>query len=353
MPLLRAAQSALAGLSAAHTRQQLRSPAARQAPLRLSRGLAQQRFRTFAAMTPAEKYLFDTNGFIIVPQVLSPDEVAKCQAAIDERKDQFLERTGRLRLGGNSPLAGDGTTGRQDLAGILGWKIPGGSPFRQLLAHPRLLPYIEEVCGKGYRMDHQPFILQQQAGAEGFVFHGGATDDNGNWDQALAYGFHHGRMYTPLLAMSLQLTDSAPGEGGFVVVRGSHKSNYPCPIEIKEYREHTEHSYQPAMKAGDVLLFSEALTHGTLPWTADRTRRVGLYRFSPAAVAYGRSYYPTWPKEFTEGMTPAELAVMEPPYHLRLDRPSPAEDGENIVTHEPRAGFKKEFDKKVFGTTYF
>lgn len=33
-------------------------------------------------------------------------------------------------------------------------------------------------------MDHLPFILQQTKGAEGFVFHGGATDENGNWDQA-------------------------------------------------------------------------------------------------------------------------------------------------------------------------
>lgn len=37
------------------------------------------------------------------------------------------------------------------------------------------------------RMDHLPFVLQQTKGAEGFVFHGGATDDNGHWDQARAY----------------------------------------------------------------------------------------------------------------------------------------------------------------------
>jgi len=64
-------------------------------------------------------------------------------------------------------------------------------------------------------------------------------------------------MWCPLLAMSVALTDAAEGEGGFVIVRGSHKSNFPAPVGLKEYRQFTEHSYQPAVKAGDVIFFSE------------------------------------------------------------------------------------------------
>jgi hypothetical protein len=49
-----------------------------------------------------------------------------------------------------------------------------------------------------------------------------------------------------------------------------------------------EHVYQPATRAGDVLIFSEAATHGSLPWTReDKQRRVALFRFSPGNVAYG------------------------------------------------------------------
>lgn len=38
-------------------------------------------------------------------------------------------------------------------------------------------------------------------------------------------------MYNPLLAVSVQLSDAAEGEGGFVVIRGSHKvrSSSPSP----------------------------------------------------------------------------------------------------------------------------
>jgi hypothetical protein len=55
--------------------------------------------------------------------------------------------------------------------------------------------------------------------------------------------------------------------------------------------------------------------------------------------------------------TAAQRAVLEPPYHLRLDRPAPATtehgDGAEVVTPMQRADFKIEHDSKVFGTKYF
>ena len=149
----------------------------------------------------------------------------------------------------------------------------------------------------------------------------------------------------------MHLTDVEEGDGGFCIVRGSHKSNYVCPPSIKRYEEATEHSYQPAVNAGDVVVFTEATTHGTLPWTAEHTRRACLYRFAPATSAYGRAYVPDWPAEMTEGLTPAEAAVLEPPYHPRLDRPALTLAGE--VEGQRRAEFKKEHDAKVFGSRYF
>jgi len=277
------------------------------------------------------------------------------------------ERTGALRLGGEKgdPLSGDGATGREDLGGILGWRdVAGehGGPFRQMLCHPRLLPYYDALCGRGYRLDHSPFVLQQRSGAEGFVLHGGAVDDAGRPDWELAYGCRNGTMRCNLLAASLQLVDTAPGDGGFVLLRGSHKANFACPQAVKELKAGAEHGATPAMRAGDVLLFAEAATHGTLPWRRPDTRRVALYRFAPAAASYGRGYLreggevgsaAAWPAAYRDGLTPAQAAVMEPPYHTRLDRPAPADDGVTTVVPEPRAGFKKDFDHSVFGTTYF
>lgn len=55
-----------------------------------------------------------------------------------------------------------------------------------------------------------------------------------------------------------------------------------------------------AAVAGDVLLFTEAATHGTLPWKAQHQRRVVIYRFAPATMAYGRAYTPSWPAAMME-----------------------------------------------------
>ena len=56
---------------------------------------------------------------------------------------------------------------------------------------------------------------------------------------------------------------------------------------------------------------------------------------------------------FAEGMTPAQLAVMEPPYNLRMNRPSVHPESGEVVEPEPRDAFKIEFDEKVFGTKYY
>ena len=72
--------------------------------------------------------------------------------------------------------------------------------------------------------------------------------------------------------------------------------------------------HQPAAKAGDVIMFSEATVHGTRPWTSDAERRAVLYRFAPANMAYGKAYTPAWPKGMSDRMDEQQRAVLEPPY---------------------------------------
>ena len=37
----------------------------------------------------------------------------------------------------------------------------------------------------------------------------------------------------------------------------------------------------PSLGAGDLLIFSEALVHGTMRWNSDKPRRSLLYKYSP------------------------------------------------------------------------
>jgi hypothetical protein len=69
-------------------------------------------------------------------------------------------------------------------------------------------------------------------------------------------------------------------------------------------------------------------------------------------VGYGRSYYPQWPENIINSLTPTQRCVLEPPYANRLDRPVIANEGQDIEVSS-RSTLKKNFDQEVFGTKYF
>jgi len=308
-----------------------------------------------SGLSDAERFFFDLNGFITVKGLLSPAEVKACNNAIDvhaaeirSREDETLRNTKE-----GTPLRGDGTTPRKELGCMLSWPEPHCTPFRHLLAHPRIVPYLNDLCGSGFRMDHLPLLIVQKKGGEGFHLHGGPLHDDGRFNPTLQYRCEKGEFYNSLLAMSVQLVDHNEGDGGFCVARGSHKMNFPMPDAFRHGQDFQEHLYQPTTKAGDVVFFSEATVHGALPWVGEHERRIVIYRFAPSTVAYSRSYAPQWPKQMYEGtLTPAQQAVMQPPYANRLDRPA-LEPGKEEPVVTSRAQPKKEFDKVVFGNDYF
>lgn len=306
-------------------------------------------------MTDSEKFFFDLNGFLVVRGVLSAEEVAAANAAVDAHAGERFERTGSIRNTRNgSPLSGDGKTGRVEMGNMLGWPEPHRAIFRKLLAHPRLLPYLVAFCGEGYRMDHLPLLLMNRNGSEGFHLHGGPLTSTGGFNPTLQYRCVNGEFFNSLIGMAVQIAGQNEGDGGFCVVRGSHKINFPLPKDFihGESEEYKAHIHQPVTRAGDVVFFSEATVHGALPWCGEHERRIALYRFSPATLAYGRSYSPSWPAEMLDGLTPAQQAVLEPPYANRLDRPVLKPEEEQPVV-ETRNQAKKDFDAQIFRNKYF
>jgi ectoine hydroxylase-related dioxygenase (phytanoyl-CoA dioxygenase family) len=309
-----------------------------------------------------DRYLFDLNGYIVVRGVLSKEEVDAANAAIDNHSDEFVQRSDDALRNAKPSTKMYGTgPGRKDLGGVLEWSLDEKKVFQSILAHPKLLPYFHTLLGKGYRMDHLPFVLAQDLGGEGFALHGGTIDcESGQYNPHLAYTYMHGTQRCSLLGCNVMLTDHNPGDGGFCIVPGSHKSNFKMPKGMVDGLSHSEFIQQPATKAGDVVLFSEGTVHGALPWTiADRQRRACLYRFAPATMSYGRSYmgHPSednigWPTKMYEGLTDAQRSVLEPPYANRLDRPNIQSDG-TTVEITTRSARKRQHDQDVFKTKYF
>jgi ectoine hydroxylase-related dioxygenase (phytanoyl-CoA dioxygenase family) len=117
-------------------------------------------------------------------------------------------------------------------------------------------------------------------------------------------------MYNGLCAVAYNLTDVHPGEGGFGCVPGSHKSNLPFPEEWMNLENPPPCVQEITGKAGTAIIFTEALTHGTLPWKGQHQRRTLFYKYSPYPSAWLRNYYN--PDDYPE-LTEAQRLILRTP----------------------------------------
>ena len=90
---------------------------------------------TDAGLSHKQKYMFDLNGFLVLKGAFPAEMVQRANAAIDASTaaGQLHERSGQLRTSGlygreSTALAGDGSTGRFDMGGMLGWEHPQREP---------------------------------------------------------------------------------------------------------------------------------------------------------------------------------------------------------------------------------
>ena len=74
---------------------------------------------------------------------------------------------------------------------------------------------------------------------------------------------------------------------------------------------------------GSVILFTENLVHGALPWRGAHERRNILYKYSPAAISFTKNYVPESVTDKTRAeMTPEQRGLILPPFVGAPGRPS-------------------------------
>ena len=276
----------------------------------------------FATMEPHEKYLFDLQGFIVVKNALAPEQVAALNEALDANHDKREED---VVTAASEALKGKRYRGLYE--GMLTWDRPWCLPFREVLANPRIIPYLNTLLGRGWKLDHNPFIYTSSVGTEGLNLHGyGLAEFNGS----RFYHYQNGAMRCGLINCQYQLNDVNPGDGGLCVIPGSHKANFTLPADISRYEADRQIVHHVPMKAGDLVIFNEATTHGTLPWKGQGERRSLFYRYTPKYMHYTGGVYKTGLPEWTNELTEAQRAVLEPPYVYH--RPMIDDDGKTLST---------------------
>jgi len=219
-------------------------------------------------VTEIEQYLFDLQGFLVVEDALSSVQLAALNQIIDQQIS-LVDEPGKSWFRFNR---------------LLSW----GTPFQSLIDNNRITPYLLDLLGPKFRLDHDyVHIIRHGPGPIGSHLHGGGSP----YDPCQYYIYNNGRMYNGLTAVAYNLTDVNPGEGGFGCIPGSHKSNVALPQEWQDL-EHPHPCVQQIVgKAGTAIIFTEALTHGTLVWKGKRDRRTLFYKYSPYPSAWLRNYY--------------------------------------------------------------
>ena len=206
-------------------------------------------------MNEAEIYEFDLNGYIIYRDLIAPADVARMNQLIDaDQGGDFPHSFGFLNI---DPV------------------------FMDLMAHPRTLKIMRTIIGDWLRLDHTYGLQMTRETEVRDNLHGGLRADHGEHQYQWAYN----KMWNGLIVVMYALEDINPGDGGLICVPGSHKANinsYKPPVD-------SHLVVNPAFKAGDMLIFTEALVHGTITWTGAGMRRALLYKYSPGYSTWGKA----------------------------------------------------------------
>ena len=275
-------------------------------------------------MSEREKFLFDLQGFLHVEGFLAPDEVEALNRAMDANVVPMEE----YDYSGPNQYAGgmDGEFSVRTEQGMLTWEKPWCLPFRELIAHPKIVPSANTIFGRGWRLDSEPSIIMARKGTGGHGLHGHTSR---RCDASQGYAFANGEFRGGMTVFQYALRDIGERDGGFAVIPGSHKANFKCPEDIMLHNCDREVVRNVTCKAGDLIIFLEATIHGSLPWQADYERRALLHRYSPKFCSFSKGISEVSLPEWTDELTAAQRAALEPPYNT--NRPLIENDGITLV----------------------
>lgn len=222
-------------------------------------------------MTPEQRYLFDLTGYLHLENVLSEEELHNCR----EASNRYI----------NTPpeeLPPDfGTTDRR--------LYQNGFAFDKVLEalvfHPAYWPTVKELT------DNKPrFILgsmlvnhPNENAPQGQPLHC-SRENFGRY--VTRYDVRNDRIYCTDFAIFVYFWDVYPGDGGLVVLPGSHKVEFDRPETLFDGGQLGDTpppcSVNITPKAGDVVVMTELTTHGGLRWQSkDRKRCVLVLRYAP------------------------------------------------------------------------
>lgn len=272
-------------------------------------------------MDSAIRDTFAKQGYVVVPDVLDQQQLDDLNQVYDEHvleRKETLNKAGtdqqnRFYVGGRESREttdrhGNSYTGRRL------WS----KAYRDLIDNETMLPILQEVLGNpawGHAPAHMPEELRPliRLDHDNVHFKTGRQPTDGP-DKG---GGLHGGPSNWHVTCVYELKTVGPGDGGFGCVAGTHKpANEQKLLNIEgDWRWNwcdTEWTsrlpnwdedvpvHRVEARAGDCILFTEKLKHGTIPWSGSDERRTLFYKYVPYGMHHGDAGYDTNDPELTE-----------------------------------------------------
>ena len=219
-------------------------------------------------MTDEELYFFDTFGYLKIEQAIDEETVKEAFEASERVVKDHPELYQDAHYGD---------------------KYSGAFVFDKTLERlprsPKILGYACALLNNLPRLRGGQLMLNCAHHTD-HGFHCQKEIDRYRPEDAPGFFANYGTksIYCDLFTAFLYLTDVRPGDGGLVVIPGSHKSEFYYPKE-NPYPLDMHGAVTVTVNAGDVIIMPLRLVHGAHKWRpTDRDRRMMFYTFGPQDV---------------------------------------------------------------------
>ena len=270
-----------------------------------------------------QDYLFDLQGYLVLKNAISPGDLREMNQWIDDHESYVEEPwttnpnpRERTRWIGNVETHTYNEENGVNFQNI----IEGGAVFERLIDYPAWIDlvkkYIHSVVN-GLSI-HENFLNMRGPGGFIHIHCGGHVP--------LSYltfrQINTGEWLVGQINVLMALHDIGEGDGPPVLIPGSHKCTeiHPRLNVDGEGLVYDGVSGKPAgtavavkemyLKAGDVLLFTDAITHGSAERTNPGYRRTVVYRYSPKYVRERFNYQTS--EALLGRLTPERRTIIEP-----------------------------------------
>lgn len=231
-------------------------------------------------MDEKQRYLFDLQGYLVLKGVVPKAVIDACNTVLDRIDEMPPER-----YPDGVTLGKARTPAELYVSNI----VEADPALHAFIDIPEVLDIIEEVSLRLYRLNHTYSIHRWGTGYT--YLHMGATPLH----PKATYMCQNGQIFSTLTKAVFPIQNNRAEDGCFAVVPGSHKSNFKRP-----FGDHPDEN--PTLlpvpgEPGDAVVFTEALTHGSVPNMSGRPRRTVYF-------CYSVGYMPDWGRlglSFTPG----------------------------------------------------